>query len=272
MVYIYILLCKYDKIYVGKTKTPYKRLNEHFHGNGSMWTKQFPPVEILQVIPDCDDYDEDKYTKKYMSKYGIDNVRGGSYTTQVLSVTARQHLQREIYGSDDICYNCQKKGHFAKDCNEIKQCLMIEANSICENESDKIKIDDGNMTQTMSISNTNINTTTIIKAEPNSMFTLYCLRCGEYGHTQTENKCNEKVKQGVNDLLRNKNFILNRMEKIIQNEHKIRNKVRNVYEPICIYCEKKFSKNKYMYYHCLYTCNYSKYFKELLIKTNVIIT
>ena len=81
MVYIYILLLQKNKYYVGKTTHPKFRLREHFDSGGSAWTKKYKPVKILQILPNCDDYDEDKYTKMYMDKHGINNVRGGSYST-----------------------------------------------------------------------------------------------------------------------------------------------------------------------------------------------
>ena len=78
MVYIYILRCTDDKWYVGKTTKLEKRILFHFRKNGSEWTKKHVPIEVDQVIPGCDDFDVDKYTLQTMSKYGIDNVRGGS--------------------------------------------------------------------------------------------------------------------------------------------------------------------------------------------------
>ena len=81
MVYIYTLKLKQGKYYVGKTSHPNFRIESHFNSEGSGWTKMYNPIKILEIIPNCDDYDEDKYTKIYMDKYGIDNVRGGSYTS-----------------------------------------------------------------------------------------------------------------------------------------------------------------------------------------------
>ena len=33
---------------------------------------------MIEILSNCDDYDEDKITRQYMDKYGINNVRGGS--------------------------------------------------------------------------------------------------------------------------------------------------------------------------------------------------
>ena len=79
MVYIYILKLINDKYYVGKSNNPSIRLESHFSSNGSVWTQKYKPLEVIEVIPDCDNYDEDKYTLKMMNKYGILNVRGGSF-------------------------------------------------------------------------------------------------------------------------------------------------------------------------------------------------
>ena len=72
MVYIYILQLEQGRYYVGKTNNPQFRLEQHFNSTGSAWTSKYKPVSVETIIPDCDDYDEDKHTKKYMAKYGIE--------------------------------------------------------------------------------------------------------------------------------------------------------------------------------------------------------
>ena len=76
MVTIYILQLQDNKYYIGKTTQPEIRLESHFNSNGSSWTKKYKPIKVIDLIHDCDDFDEDKYTLKYMQKYGINNVRG----------------------------------------------------------------------------------------------------------------------------------------------------------------------------------------------------
>ena len=93
--YIYILQLEKGKYYVGKTKNPYFRFENHFYSSGSEWTKLYKPIRILELIADCDDYDEDKYTLIYMDKYGIDNVRGGSFTTIELDKSTKNQLKNE---------------------------------------------------------------------------------------------------------------------------------------------------------------------------------
>ena len=73
MVNIYILLLEETKYYIGKTTQPEIRLEKHFNSNGSLWTKKYKPIKVIGLIPNCDDFDEDKYTLKYMQKYGINS-------------------------------------------------------------------------------------------------------------------------------------------------------------------------------------------------------
>ena len=85
MIYIYILKLENNKYYIGKTTNPKFRIENHFNSNGSEWTKMYKPLKLIELISDCDDYDEDKYTRIYMDKYGINNVRGGSFSSIELS-------------------------------------------------------------------------------------------------------------------------------------------------------------------------------------------
>src|SRR5688500_13653928 len=76
---VYILKLADDKYYVGKSSDPYRRYIEHATASGSAWTKKYKPLKIEKVIPNASHFDEDKCVKEYMSVYGIDNVRGGTY-------------------------------------------------------------------------------------------------------------------------------------------------------------------------------------------------
>jgi hypothetical protein len=118
MVFLYILQLEQQKYYIGKTTNTQFRLDMHFNSHGSEWTKKYKPVQIVEIIPNCDDYDEDKYTIKYMEKYGINNVRGGSFCKIKLREENKTTLKRMITGTTDKCFICGEKGHFAKECNK----------------------------------------------------------------------------------------------------------------------------------------------------------
>lgn len=117
MVYIYILKLKNNKYYVGKTKNPKFRLKQHFDAHGSAWTKKYPPIKIIKVIKNCDGYDEDKYVKMLMKKYGFNNVRGGTYVqTCDLDIVTINFIKKELYMANDLCSRCGRRFHFASNC------------------------------------------------------------------------------------------------------------------------------------------------------------
>jgi hypothetical protein len=61
--------------------------------------------------------------KKYMANYGIENVRGGSYSQIHLDESSVFILKKEIASAFDLCLNYGKKGHFIKDCKESSSII-----------------------------------------------------------------------------------------------------------------------------------------------------
>ena len=125
MVFIYILELENKKYYIGKTTNPDFRLEQHFNNSGSQWTKKYKPIKILELKPNCDDYDEDKYTRMYMDKYGINNVRGGSYVQIKLDKVTIENLEKMNRGTTDKCFLCGEKDHFAKDCDTNYEDICV---------------------------------------------------------------------------------------------------------------------------------------------------
>ncbi len=115
---IYVLALENDKYYIGRSTQPQKRILSHVNNNGSEWTKKYKPVSVIEIITGCDLLDEDKHTKRYMFKYGIDNVRGGSYTQIQLSSQQKELLEMEKCTAENTCFKCGKTGHYVNQCGQ----------------------------------------------------------------------------------------------------------------------------------------------------------
>ena len=117
MLTIYILRLEKGKYYVGKTTNLQNRIQQHIDKNASVWTRKYSFEEIYQTFKNSDNYDEDKYTLQMMSKFGIDNVRGGSFSNINLSYNTKRHIIHMIRSSENKCFNCGGN-HYINDCKD----------------------------------------------------------------------------------------------------------------------------------------------------------
>jgi predicted GIY-YIG superfamily endonuclease len=114
---VYVLKLQGGNYYVGKSDDVISRFQEHMSGNGSAWTRKHKPISIVESRDGVSVFEEDKVTKEYMAKYGIDKVRGGAYVMEELSEFHKEALNMAIWAAKDCCTQCGRKGHFVKDCH-----------------------------------------------------------------------------------------------------------------------------------------------------------
>lgn len=119
---VYVLKLEQNKWYVGSTsrKNVQERIEEHANvvsavvsGKAAEWVKKYPYVSTFMTIPG-DEFDEDKFTKIFMGKYGIENVRGGCYCQLVLTELDIKFITREIWSAQGKCFTCGGD-HFTKE-------------------------------------------------------------------------------------------------------------------------------------------------------------
>jgi hypothetical protein len=135
---IYVLRLENHKFYVGRTNDLHERIAYHLSGNGCEFTKRYKMKKVIEIIESNDIFDEDKVTKKYMARFGIHNVRGGSYTTLSLDESTMKFLQKEIYAGQNRCYQCGKLGHYQSQCTNVSLFLENQSNETVLKEKENI--------------------------------------------------------------------------------------------------------------------------------------
>jgi cellular nucleic acid-binding protein len=131
---LYVLKLQKGKYYVGKTQDVMKRYKEHQDGKGSSWTSKYPPISLLESRPIISVHDENNTTKDYMKKYGVEQVRGGSYSQIKLDDNIISLLLNEINGNTDKCFKCGLAGHFAKFCKNKEEKEEVWCCDYCDRE------------------------------------------------------------------------------------------------------------------------------------------
>jgi predicted GIY-YIG superfamily endonuclease len=128
---IYILKLENDCYYVGRTKNLEERIKTHKNGLGPAWTQKNKFVSIYKILENQDPFEEDKQVKMMMAKFGIEYVRGGAYSSLFLSNIQKDLISKEIISASDLCYKCNKPGHFSNACPNKRSRIEQEQETFC---------------------------------------------------------------------------------------------------------------------------------------------
>lgn len=115
---IYVLELDHGKFFVGRAEDPAQAFKEHQRGVREHWTQTYRPVRIVEEL-DIDAYGEDATVLRYMNERGIENVRGGSYSSVELTFDQCLSAHHRIRTAQNLCYACGSDRHYIKRCDAI---------------------------------------------------------------------------------------------------------------------------------------------------------
>lgn len=97
--YLFVFELVEGRYYVGVTQKPMNLMKEFIldRQEGQFaWLDRYPVVEKLELFPIRHFFEVDQKVKHYMYRFGLNRVRGGSYSSLNLDETQIQSLRREL--------------------------------------------------------------------------------------------------------------------------------------------------------------------------------
>lgn len=129
--YVYLLELQNGKYYVGRTNDVTRRVQQHRGDSDAEWVHLHHFVRLVSSRPISSRLEEDLEVKKAMLQYGIDNVRGGTYSTIFLSEQTMATLKQELVHAEDKCFGCGGKDHYLSTCPLSKKATQVVKKSDC---------------------------------------------------------------------------------------------------------------------------------------------
>lgn len=117
---VYILELAQGRVYVGHSTDIKRRIQQHMAGQGSAFTKAFPPTGVLlprlgRVTGSAEAAERDE-TLRYMFLRGIALVRGWRYVRVEMPDEEARDAEENIRELFDLCRRCGHPGHFITNC------------------------------------------------------------------------------------------------------------------------------------------------------------
>ena len=117
---VYILELAQGRVYVGHSQDMRRRIQQHMAGQGSAFTKAFPPTGVilprLGCVSGSAEAAERDETLRYMFLRGIPLVRGWRYVRVSMPDEELQDAEENIRELFDLCRRCGHPGHFITHC------------------------------------------------------------------------------------------------------------------------------------------------------------
>ena len=122
--YIYILKLENNKYFINTTKKPHYDIKQMFKNNtkSPKWIKKYTPKKLISIYKFTENNDDvNILTLKYMKKYGIENVRGGCFSSINLSKYDLYTINLLNYSinKNSQCTRCKRFGHKYTNCIEL---------------------------------------------------------------------------------------------------------------------------------------------------------